>query len=762
MKKKKLGTRITLAVMLVLAYGILSAGITGMVCLVNQSQSDMKSSMVERVSAASNLVSSTIQHYKSMIAALDGTTAQNDKIQASDPSIAAINTRAEGGEGVTISTDGYIVITAPYSKGMAYIATNADWLTSIMKTMHTSDSTEFYLLSADGSILADVNGSLDASQIAPYAGTNTVRTVTLGGEGRVIYDSQIIGTDWTVLVNCDASEFLASSTIALLIMIVTTAISFVVGVIVIRRYVKRIIVPLESINGKILDMSEGKLSGAPVEVYTGDELQTLAEAVNKMASYTGGIIKDIEAVAAKLAAEDLTAEPNAVYVGDYLPIQQALLGIVNSTSGVIRQIEASSRLVDDGSGKMSDNSTTLSQAATEQAATVEELNASIVEISSNISANADSAAKAKNLADDCRTIVDQGNVKMKDMLKAMEEINETSDQIANIIKTIEDISFQTNILSLNASIEAARAGEAGKGFAVVAGDVGQLAGKTAEAAKNTTALIKTSLAAVENGTVMANATAKMLDKIVKETEDTAQVIDQIAEASQEQADSVKQILVAMDQISTSIQMTSGSSAECAASAEELSGQAHVLLEMVRRFKLASPSEERKRNRRAGIKSMIHSDDSTSAPESDGAQAAPVNPDVTNAPVATESAEATVQAATDAPAAPTAPDNNAEKTPAPESKPAAKAEKKPEASKPAAKTEKKPEAPKPAAKAEKKPEAPKPAAKQEKKPEAPKSAAKQEKKPEAPKPLVTAGAPAAHPAPANRPHSKTIVLDDDKY
>ena len=381
-------------------------------------------------------------------------------------------------------------------------------------------------------------------------------------------------------------------------MIITTTISFVVGALVISKFVKRIIVPLNAINGKILDMEQGKLSGDAIEVHTGDELETLADAVNSMTAYTNTIIKDIEAVSAKLAAEDLTAEPAADYIGDYAPIKSALYGIINSTSDVIRQIGASSKLVSDGSSKMSDNSTTLSQAATEQAATVEELNASIVEISSNISANADSAGKAKVLADDCMKIVDEGNVKMTDMLHAMEEINETSSQIANIIKTIEDISFQTNILSLNASIEAARAGEAGKGFAVVAGEVGQLAGKTAEAAKNTTALIKTSLTAVENGTVMANETAKMLSKIVSETDDTAKVIDKIAAASQEQADSVKQILVGMDQISTSVQMTSGSSAGCTASAEELSGQAKVLLDLVQRFKIADAASEKKRKKAA--------------------------------------------------------------------------------------------------------------------------------------------------------------------
>ena len=718
-KKKTLGTRIIIAVMAVLAYGILSAGITGTVCLVQQSNSDMKNSMSERVSSASNLLSSTIQHYVSMIATLDGTTAQVNDIIASDPNIVEINTHAEGSAGVTTNSDGYIVVTGTYPKGTASITTSTAWLGNIVNTMHTSDTTEFYLLTNDGRLLASMNGSLSAEQVAGYMNITGVETVSDNGRNHIVTASPIIGTDWTAVVICDAKEFLGNAFIAVLVMIITTTISFVVGALVISKFVKRIIVPLNAINGKILDMEQGKLSGDAIEVHTGDELETLADAVNSMTAYTNTIIKDIEAVSAKLAAEDLTAEPAADYIGDYAPIKSALYGIINSTSDVIRQIGASSKLVSDGSSKMSDNSTTLSQAATEQAPTVEELNASIVEISSNISANADSAGKAKVLADDCMKIVNEGNVKMTDMLHAMEEINETSSQIANIIKTIEDISFQTNILSLNASIEAARAGEAGKGFAVVAGEVGQLAGKTAEAAKNTTALIKTSLTAVENGTVMANETAKMLSKIVSETDDTAKVIDKIAAASQEQADSVKQILVGMDQISTSVQMTSGSSAECAASAEELSGQAKVLLDLVQRFKIADAASEKKRKKAARAAANALKSDAPAAPS--------------------------------APAAPAA-----EKKEAPAAKPAESAETaKPVSENPAAKpAQNAPEKP------AEKPKAAAPAAKAPAKSEAPKAS---------PKPAAPAPAPAvshapvtpAAPKPASAP-KRTIVLDDDKY
>lgn len=700
-KKKSMGSRITLAVMLVLAYGILSAGIAGILCLVTQSTKDMQSSVSQRAAAAENLVSSTLYHYKSLIGSLDGTQAQIDRIMANDSNIVSVNTHADDMSGTFLSSDGYIMICGEYSKGNAAIATSTDWLQNISATLHTED-TEFYLLTGSGQMIAAVNGSMNQEEAAKYLGSTKAKTANVGGKNRVVYNATLEGTDWQTLVVCDSAEFFQNTNIAVASIIGSAIVAFTLGAIVIRKFVRRIIVPLNAINTKILDMSEGKLNTGDVEVNTGDELQTLGEAVNAMSGYTRVIIKDIEAVSEKLAAEDLTVQPAADYIGDYAPIKTALQGIITSTSGVIRQIEMSSRQVADGSEKMSGNSMTLSQAATEQAATVEELNASIVEISGNITANAESAGKAKELADDCRKMVDEGNVKMSDMLHAMEEINETSSQIANIIKTIEDISFQTNILSLNASIEAARAGEAGKGFAVVAGEVGQLAGKTAEAAKNTTALIKTSLHAVENGTVMANETASMLSKIVRETDDTAKVIDHIAAASKEQADSVKQILTGMDQISTSVQMTSGSSAECAASAEELSAQAAVLLQLVERFKVADEKADKKPAKPAAKKET------------------PAKP---------------------APRTEAKPEAKEEKKPAePAAKPAPKAE---------ADTEPKAEKPVPKAAPAPKTE-PRPAPKAEVKP-APKTEAKP-----APK------APEAKPAEPVRPRARTIVLDDDKY
>ena len=174
---------------------------------------------------------------------------------------------------------------------------------------------------------------------------------------------------------------------------------------------------------------------------------------------------------------------------------------------------------------------------------------------------------------------------MHDMLGAMSEINASSGEIGKIIKTIEDIAFQTNILALNAAVEAARAGAAGKGFAVVADEVRNLASKSADASKNTAVLIENSLHAVENGKKIADETAKSLESVMAGVQEAAGMMDSIARASKEQADAITQITVGIDQISSVVQTNSATAQESAAASEELSSQAQILKDLVRRFKL---------------------------------------------------------------------------------------------------------------------------------------------------------------------------------
>ncbi|MGE0086876.1 MAG: methyl-accepting chemotaxis protein [Desulfococcaceae bacterium] len=250
---------------------------------------------------------------------------------------------------------------------------------------------------------------------------------------------------------------------------------------------------------------------------------------------------------------------------------------------ILREINAAARHVAAGAGQIAGSSQSLSEGANEQAASLEEITSSIVQISSQINCNAENAAQASRLAAHSREAVEQGKKEMGNMMSAMNGISESSRSVAKIIKIIDEIAFQTNLLSLNAAVEAARAGQHGKGFAVVAGEVRNLAERTSRAAKETGELIEGSMQRVEKGNEMAALTAQAFDRIMESAVKASELIGEIAAASEEQARGIGQVSRGLDQVDQVTQQTAANAQEMAAYALELSGQSEHLRESLGRF-----------------------------------------------------------------------------------------------------------------------------------------------------------------------------------
>jgi methyl-accepting chemotaxis protein len=235
---------------------------------------------------------------------------------------------------------------------------------------------------------------------------------------------------------------------------------------------------------------------------------------------------------------------------------------------------------------MSDASQSLSQGATEQAASLEEISSSITEIGSQAKSNADNAGQANNLVAAARDSAQQGDQQMKAMVGAMQEINTSSQQIAKIMKVIDDIAFQTNLLALNAAVEAARAGKHGKGFAVVAQEVRNLAGRSANAARETAGMIETSAAKVAGGLAVATATSASFDQIVGNVIKVADIVGEIAAASKEQAEGIGQISQGLTQIDQVAQRNTANAEETASAAQELAASATTIRRLLSRFQVS--------------------------------------------------------------------------------------------------------------------------------------------------------------------------------
>lgn len=373
--------------------------------------------------------------------------------------------------------------------------------------------------------------------------------------------------------------------------IITMAILGIAGVVISAVFgvyiVRGITGPVKELEQAARSLAQGSLSDVRIGYISEDELGMLAQDMRSMVAMWQDVIQDEAYLLTEISNGNFNVHSSKreCYVGELNQLLMSIQKINSGLSDTLSQINQSAAEVASGSEQVSMGAQTLAQGTTQQAASAEELSSTIMEISNQVDRNTKNAQQASADSRMVRLKAEESSECMGEMLEAMSEINKEANEISKIIRTIEDIAFQTNILALNAAVEAARAGEQGKGFSVVAGEVRSLANKSSAASKSTAALIENSLRTVENGKDIANKTAVSLSEVVNGVGRVTESLNNIAEDSAGQSEAIRQITESIEVISDVVQTNSATAEESAAASEELSSQAQILRYLVERFKL---------------------------------------------------------------------------------------------------------------------------------------------------------------------------------
>lgn len=403
---------------------------------------------------------------------------------------------------------------------------------------------------------------------------------------RYAFSTPIEGTDWLLITNTDQTEYFSEFLYSLIYMLIIALIFLVLMVAFAIYFGKRICDPITYASSLAEDLSNGQLTdvkhaGLNRKDELGVLLRSFASAENSLKAYVGEISQQL----GHLAQGNFDTEITQEYLGDFAPIKSSLTQIVDSLNSMMWNIDQASVQVASGSEQVSGAAQALAQGATQQAGTTQQISATMLDSNEKMRNTAQNATAAREMTGESHRLLNTSRETMNAMLESMNEIGNSSEAISKIIKSIDDIAFQTNILALNAAVEAARAGQHGRGFAVVADEVRNLAAKSAEAANETAELIRSSNEAVDRGMQIARNTAEELQKTAEKSTQVEALIQDVENAVSQQAMTFSELSNAVDQISSVTQTNSATAEESAAASEELSSQSQILKGLVGQIKL---------------------------------------------------------------------------------------------------------------------------------------------------------------------------------